>query len=90
MQLDGRFITKHPLAEHGEVEVKEYEAEVAHVTIRVLAAMATDFGTVLQSLPPYGDTLVAFSPGDYIVTNLPPTHAWTVKAAVFEASYKEA
>jgi hypothetical protein len=91
MQLNGVMLTgKHPLADHGEVTVKEYVAEVPLVTDHVLAAMATDFGTILQVVPPYGDNLVAFNPGDYIVSDNPPTHAWVVKAAVFEASYKEA
>lgn len=90
MQIDGRVLNgKHPLADHGQVTVRGYVAEIPLVTDHVLAAMATDFGSVLEPLPPYGDTLVAFNPGDYIVSDDPPTHAWVVKAAVFESTYKE-
>lgn len=82
MIIDGRNISAHPLAEHGDqVDVKRYRVGRSEV----LAGIATDFGHVQT---PDGD--VPFSPGDYIVSDLPPTHAWPVGQEVFEATHVEA
>jgi hypothetical protein len=89
MQIDGRLLRGHPLSAHGGTTVKSYEASVPLIPTPVLAAMATDFGSLVVDAPLAGATMVAFTPGDYIVTDVPATHAWVVKGNVFEAEYTE-
>lgn len=85
MDLDGRDISQHPLVDHGEIEVKRYRVkEDAGRGADVLAAYATDFGELKTDTGPQ-----QFAPGDYIVTDLNPTHAWTRPGAAFESIYEE-
>ena len=87
MQIDGKSLTAHPLAtrEAPAPAPRRYR----HVTrgVTVLAALATDFGSVNVG---GGDPWQAFIPGDMIVTDDPPTHAWPVAAEVFAREYVEA
>jgi hypothetical protein len=82
MHINGKDISSHPLQERPDErspEVKSYRK-----TATVLAAPATDFGEI--------DTIdghQTFKPGDYIVSNDPPTEAWAVPAEIFEKTHEE-
>lgn len=81
MNLNGVQITEHPLAEHSEhAPVRRFRVGRSEV----LAAIATDFGTITVR-----NGVIHFGPGDYIVSDDPPTYAWAVKKEVFEESHVE-
>lgn len=75
-RIMGRKIDRHPLlgAEPLAVYVKEAS---------VIAGQALQSGVVVT---PEGE--MTFQPGDYIVTDNPPTHAWPVRQQVFELTYR--
>lgn len=73
LTIDGRQIDRHPVSKGIAQYVK---------TGTVLASPAPSDGLVHT---PEGS--MAFSKGDYIVTDDPPTHCWPVRKAVFEATY---
>lgn len=77
--IDGRDITEHPLASDG------YRPGEYRKVGTVLAMRAPTAGSVGT---PEG--VMSFEAGDYIVTDDPPTHAWPVKADVFDRTYRSA
>jgi hypothetical protein len=82
MRICGTDLTEHPLDAHGEVEVQRYTDGAGIVR---LACAAPDFGSIDCG----SDPVQYFQPGDYIVTDDPPTHAWAVPGAIFETSFKQ-
>ena len=80
MKIQGYGLTEHPLAQHGHgIEVIK-----AHLGgDQYLASIAPDFGTVESE----DESEQEFAPGDYIVTDDPPTHAWAVEHNSFEATF---
>jgi hypothetical protein len=63
-----------------------WSADVTPVEYRKTAtvlAIPIDYPAIVRT--PEGD--MAMEPGDYLVTDNPPTHAWPVRRAVFEATY---
>ena len=76
LKIDGRLnaISEHPLKDQQPGEYRK--------TATVLAVQARDPGIVFTPEGP-----MEFHAGDYIVTDNPPTHAWPVKAHIFESTY---
>lgn len=74
--IHGRHVDRHPLPE-GEVAIY-----AKHGT--VLAGQAQQAGLIET---PEGQ--MTFQPGDWIVTDNPPTHAWPVRDQVFRDTYNK-
>lgn len=80
MKIDGRNLSEHPMANRDDPDLRPRSYRNDREDI--LAARATDFGQV------EGDRdVMQFAPGDYIVTDDPPTHAWVVPQSVFESIF---
>jgi hypothetical protein len=73
--IHGRSVDRHPLA--NVVELGRY---AKHGT--VIAGEAPQSGVIDT---PEGQ--MTFQPGDFIVTDDPPTHAWPVRGDVFKDTY---
>jgi len=64
----------------------EREVKIVYRTVETVIAKQIDYRAIVR----FDEGDMAAEPGDYIVTDNPPTHAWPVQRDVFEATYRMA